>query len=113
MSRRPADDQRRRAEIATRRAAMARDAGLQRISTMTRWMIAAIIGLSGALALIAANAFHGRTISSGTSGSSSASQTTTPATTTPATTTPANGLQSPDQAPVQTPSAPVISSGGS
>jgi hypothetical protein len=33
--------------------------------------------------------------------------------TTPATTTPSDGLQAPSQTPTQTPSAPVIVSGGS
>jgi len=117
-------DGRRAAEIATRRAVMARDAGLARISTVTRWMIAAVIGLSGGLALVAANAFHGRTIPSGGSSSSqtasqnqSQSQTTTPAQTTPAQTTPAqttpSGLQAPSQAPTTTPATPVVVSGGS
>ena len=45
-----------------RRAVMARDAGLRRISRVTRWIVAGVVALSGGLALIAANAFHGHTI---------------------------------------------------
>jgi len=111
MSRRDGESQRRE-EIATRRAAMARDAGLQRISSVTRWMIAGVVSLSGGLALLAANAFHGRTIAS-TSNANTAQTTpgsTTPATTTPATTTPAS---SGVQAPTPTQAPPVVVSGGS
>ena len=42
---------------------MARDAGLARISAVTRWLAVAVVGLSGALALIASQAFHGHTVS--------------------------------------------------
>ena len=95
------------AEIATRRAVMARDAGLLRISAVTRWLTAGVVGLSGALALLAAHAFHGHTLSN--------ASTTTPAPVTqsaaPASTQ--NDLQQPSQVPVQTPAAPVVVSGGS
>jgi hypothetical protein len=92
---------------------MARDAGLRRISRVTRWMIAGVLGASGALALMAANAFHGRTLPSTSSSntSQSSAQQTTPAVTTPAVTTPAQ--TAPVQAPTTTPSAPVVVSGGS
>ncbi len=111
-------DGRRAAEIATRRAVMARDAGLARISTVTRWMIAGVLAVSGGLALLAASAFHGRTIANGTSSSSQTSSTqspgqTTPAQTTPAQTTPAQTTPSSVQAPTTTPAAPVVVSGGS
>ena len=95
------------AEIATRRAVMARDAGLARISAVTRWVTAGVIGLSGALALFAASAFHGRTVSN-TSTSTSA-----PVTQSAAPTSAPNDLQQPSQVPVQTPAAPVVVSGGS
>jgi hypothetical protein len=95
------------AEIATRRAVLARDAGLQRISAVTRWLTAGVVGLSGALALLAAHAFQGHTLSN--------ASTTTPAQVTqpaaPASTQ--SDLQQPSQAPVQTPAAPVVVSGGS
>jgi len=119
---RPRWEAQRAAEIATRRAVLARDAGLRRVSLVTRWMIAGVLGMSGALALVAANAFHGHTISStpasstsqGSSGQTTPA-TTTPATTTPATTTPSSGgLQPPSQAPAPTPApTPVVVSGGS
>ena len=103
---------------ATRRAVNARNNGLRRISSVTRWTLAGAVGLSGALALIAANAFHGRTIQNNPSSSSSqsgaAASQTTPAQTTPAQgQTDQSGLQAPAQAPVQTPAPPVVVSGGS
>jgi hypothetical protein len=127
-------DAHRAADIATRRAVMARDAGLRRISIVTRWAIAGVVGLSGGLALLASSAFHGHTIV--TTPTSSASQApgqttpavttpaqttpavstpavTTPAQTTPAQTAPAQTTPSSVQAPTPTPAAPVVVSGGS
>jgi hypothetical protein len=98
------------AETATRRAVIARDAGLRRISTVTRWVIAGAVGLSGALALIAANAFHGRTISNSSSSQTPATQ---QAPATPAIPSVSQGPQAPQQAPAQTPATPVVVSGGS
>ena len=95
------------AGIAARRAVMARDAGLRRISGVTRWLTAGAVGASSALALIAAHAFHGRTLSNTSStGQSAVSQTSAPSSA-------ASGLQPPAQAPAQTPAAPVVVSGGS
>ena len=51
------------AELATRRAIRARDVGLRRIAAITRGIGAAVVALSGAFALIAANGFHGHTTS--------------------------------------------------
>lgn len=93
---------------------MARDAGLRRIRAVTRWVAAGVVALSGALALIAADAFHGHTVSntpssSSTSpGTSSGSQAQTQA---PAST--GDPVQQPTQAPQPTQEAPVVSSGGS
>jgi hypothetical protein len=95
------------AEIATGRAVLARDAGLLRISAVTCWLIAGALALSGALALLAAGAFHGRTLSNTSSG------TAPPVTQTSAPSNTPSGLQPPAQAPVQTSSAPVVVSGGS
>jgi hypothetical protein len=92
---------------------MARDAGLRRIAAVTRWTAAAVVVLSGALALIAAKAFHGHTVTTTTP---NATQPTTPAITTPATTTPATtnpSIQQPAQAPAPIQQAPVAISGGS
>jgi hypothetical protein len=95
------------AEIAARRAVMARDAGLRRISGVTRWLTAGAVAVSGALALIAAQAFHGRTLSNTSStGQPAVSQTSAPSSA-------SSGLQPPAQAPAQTPVAPVVVSGGS
>jgi cytoskeletal protein RodZ len=50
------------AERATRRAIRARDAGLARITAITRGIVAAAVGLSGLLAVLAAAGFHGHTL---------------------------------------------------
>jgi hypothetical protein len=92
-------------ETATRRAVMARDAGLRRISAVTRWLTVGIVGLSGALALIASQAFHGRTVSNASAASSlSAGQTSSAA---------SEGLSPATVTPTPTPAAPVVVSGGS
>ncbi len=100
------------AETASRRAVLARDAGLRRISTVTRWVIAGAVGLSGALALIAANAFHGRTLPSTPSSQTPVTQQAPTTTQTPSVSS-AQGPQAPQQVPVQTPAQPVVVSGGS
>jgi hypothetical protein len=93
-------------ELEARRAVQARDAGLRRISAVTRWLAAGVVALSGALALIAAGGFRGHAVASSAALSvGSAAQTPTPS--------PASGVQAPSQAPVQTPAAPVVVSGGS
>jgi len=93
--------------LATRRAVIARDAGLSRISAVTRWITAGVIGLSGALALLAAHAFHGHTLSN------ASTNTPAPVTQSAAPANTQSDLQQPSQAPVQTPAAPVVVSGGS
>jgi hypothetical protein len=104
------------AQIAARSAVTARDAGLRRISSVTRRLVIGAVALSGALALIAANTFHGRTIATRSS-SSSATQSTTSSqgdqTTSPPQQTSSDGLSAPSQAPTPTPVAPVVVSGGS
>ena len=62
-TRRPQAD---RAELALRRAVRARDAGLRRISAITRGMTAAAVALTGGLAVLAAQGFHGHATSSAT-----------------------------------------------
>jgi hypothetical protein len=88
---------------------LARDAGLSRISTVTRWTIAGVVALSGALAVVADRAFHGHSVSDA---SASSTATQPPASGTPAAGSPSS-LQPPAQTPVQTPAAPVVTSGGS
>jgi hypothetical protein len=90
---------------------MARDAGLRRIRAVTRWVAAGVVALSGALALIAADAFHGHTVSNTRSSSSSTSSGSQAQTQAPAST--GDPIQQPAQAPQPTQEAPVVSSGGS
>ena len=110
------------AELATRRAVVARDAGLRRISAITRGSIAGAVTLSGALAVIAANGFHGHTSSNTAArtqttrtqtAQTQTAQTQTTQTQTTAASSTSSVLQPPSQAPVQTPVAPVVTSGGS
>ena len=105
------------AELATRRAVIARDAGLRRISAITRGTIAGAVTLSGALAMIAANGFHGHTSSNPAAQTQTTQTQTTQTQTTQTQTTAASStssvLQPPSQAPAQTPVAPVVASGGS
>ncbi len=91
------------AEHVLQRAAMQRDAGLRRIGKVTRWLMAAALGLTGALALFAASAFHGHSVAASPSNASTASQSASTS----------SGPQSPAQAPQPAVSAPVVVSGGS
>ncbi len=96
------------------RAVTARDAGLNLIARINRWMIAGAVALSGLISVAAARSFHGRTTtptgaatsqpsssSSSSSGSSSSSD--------------GSGIQPPPQAPASAPAqpapAPVVSGG--
>ena len=104
---------RRPLENATRRAVLARDAGLERIRAVTRWAAAGVVALSGALALIAASSFHGHkatttntTTPPASSGSSSVQNSPSNAGSVQQPVTPA-----PQPTPVQ--QAPVVVSGGS
>lgn len=96
-------------EVAIRRAVLARDAGLRRISAVTRWLIVGVVGLSGALALIASNAFHGRTISN----TSAASSVSSPSSQVAPSAGSSGGLSPANVTPTPTPAAPVVVSGGS
>lgn len=96
------------AEIAGRRAVMARDAGLRRISRVTRRVVLGAAALSGGLAVTAANAFHGHTIVTPPSGTSS-----TQASSSSVQSPTSSGLNAPAQAPALTPVQPVVVSGGS
>jgi len=102
------------AEIAGRRAVMARDAGLRRISRVTRRVIVGAVALSGGLAVTAANAFHGHTIVTSppvTPATQPSSATTQPSSA--STQSPSSGLEAPAQTPAPTPVQPVVVSGGS
>jgi hypothetical protein len=80
---------------------MLRDAGLERISVVTRWLIGAVVALSATLALVAAGGFPGHTPSS-PAAPVSASPASSP-----------SGLQPPSQALAQAPAAALVVSGGS
>lgn len=101
----------------------ARDAGLDLIRRVNRWLIAGAVVCTGGVSVAAARAFHGRTVTSGAGGaakavtpaaaSSSAAQSQSAASSN------ANGLQSPTQAPTSAQTAPAqpapspVVSGGS
>lgn len=98
----------------TRRAVMARDAGLRRISSVTRRVVLAAIALSGGLAVTAANAFHGHTIVTGSSSTSSTQASSTSAQDPSLPTQPSSSdLGAPVQTPEPTTVQPVVVSGGS
>lgn len=99
---------RRAVETTTRRAVLARDAGLRRVSAVTRWTAAGVLALSGALALVASKAFHGHVAAAATPPQT---QTQTPTQTPSETPTPQ--IQQPQQAPTPVQQAPVAVSGGS
>ena len=87
-----------------------RDAGLALISRLNRWLLAAAVGFSGLVSLVAAHAFHGRTVSTGASsaGVSSTRQGSRPAS------AGSGSLQPPAQAPAASPASPTPAvSGGS
>lgn len=88
-------------EIATRRAVMMRDAGLERILAITVWLIAVVVALSGTHALVAAGGFPGHA-SSGPGAPASSSPSSSP-----------SGLRPPAQARAPAPAAAVVVSGGS
>ena len=50
-----------------RPAVQAREAGLELIRRINRWLIAAAVAATGLLSLLAAHAFHGRTLTAGQS----------------------------------------------
>ena len=86
-----------------------RDAGLALISRLNRWLLAAAVGFSGLVSLVAAHAFHGRTVSTGASSAGvSTRQGSRPAS------AGSGSLQPPAQAPAAAPASPTPAvSGGS
>lgn len=86
-------------EAATRRAVMARDAGLARISRVTRWLVAGVVAFSCALAVVAANGFHGST--------------TAQAQSSPTQTDRSRALWAPSQGPASTSAPAAVVSGAS
>jgi hypothetical protein len=103
------------------RAVATRDAGLDLIRRVNRWLIAGAVAGTGVLSLAAAHAFHGRTVTVGAASSSSgsAAQPSQPSSSSPAqqsqpsSSSAGSGLQSPAQspAPASTGSSAVVSGG--
>lgn len=100
-------------ETAARRAVMARDEGLRRISAVTRWSAAAVVVLSGALALIAAKAFHGHTVTTTAAGAAPPRAGGAPTAGQSQVAPPTTQLQQPAQAPAPVQQVPAVVSGGS
>jgi hypothetical protein len=110
----------REARTARREAVNAREAGLDLIRRVNRWLIAAAVAAAGFLSLLAANAFHGRTITTSGGSASSAAQSQSQSSpsvsgsSTSSSSAGGSGLQSPAQAPAPAPAAPApVVSGGS
>jgi hypothetical protein len=90
-------------------AAASRDAGLHRVSRLTRWLLAGALALTGAFSAIAARAFPGSTTpttgqagSSGQTGSSPSDEDTA-----------GGGLQAPATPPSASSGPGAVTSGGS
>src|ERR1700739_4532841 len=88
------------------RGAAAREAGVEMIGRINRWLIAAAVASAGLFSLLAAHAFHGHTVTTGRA--SSSSSTVSPAASPSGVPQSAggSGLQAPAQAPAPAPAAP-------
>src|SRR5690348_405062 len=95
------------------RGAAAREAGLELIRRVNRWLIAAAVAAAGLFSLLAAHAFHGHAVATGRPSSSSSA--VSPASGSGvAQSAGGSGLQAPAQAPAPAPAAPSpVVSGGS
>jgi hypothetical protein len=92
--------------------ASTRNAGLELLSRINRWLIAAAVVVAGVLSLLAERAFHGHTTSS--AGSSAASSTVQPSSSGSSVSSGSSGsgLTSSQSAPSSAPApAPVVSGG--
>ncbi len=100
------------------RSVNARNAGLELISRVNRWLIAGAVALTGAISVAAAKSFHGH---SSTSSPATSSQSSSPSSSSSsgggnsASGSGSSGLAAPSQSPGATgaSSAPVTVSGGS
>jgi hypothetical protein len=90
-----------------RGTAAQRDAGLRRVSRLTRWLLAGALALTAGFSAIAARSF------SGTSGSQSASHSGSTTTTTTTTTDDGSGQSSDSSSTFQSPSSSPSSGSGS
>ena len=96
------------------RAVIAREAGLELIGRINRWLIAAAVAAAGVFSLLAAHAFHGHAATSGRASSSSSAGSPAGSSSGAPPSAEGSGLQAPAQAPAPAPAAPApVVSGGS
>ena len=98
------------------RAAKAREAGLEMIRRVNRWLIAGAVAAAGLFSLLAAHTFHEHTVGASASSNSSAVSPSAPSSGAPqsSSSSAGSGLQAPAQAPSPAPAAPApVVSGGS
>src|SRR6516165_5377531 len=96
------------------RAVAAREAGLELIRRVNRWLIAAAVAAAGMFSLFAAHAFHGHTVTRGGASSSSSAASSAGSQSGVPQSAGGSGLQAPAQAPAPTPATPTpVVSGGS
>jgi len=88
-----------------------RDAWLELVRRVNRWLVAAAVAAAGVLSLVAAHAFHGHTVAAGSTASSASGA---PRQAQPSSSAGAPGVQSPAQAPAPAAAGPsAVVSGGS
>jgi len=92
----------------------AREAGLELIRRINRWLIAAAVAAAGMFSLLAAHAFHGHTVAGGASSSTASQAGSSSGAPLSASSAGGTGLRAPAQAPAPAPAAPApVVSGGS
>lgn len=95
------------------KAITARDAGLNLIARINRWMIAGAVALSGLISVAAARSFHGHSTTSASASQPSSSSSA--GSSSAGSSSDGSGLQQPAQAPSSAPAqpapAPVVSGG--
>jgi hypothetical protein len=96
------------------RAVAAREAGLELIRRVNRWLIAAAVATAGLFSLLTAHAFHGHTVTRGGASSSSSAVSSAGSPAGVPQSAGGSGLQAPAQAPATAPATPTpVVSGGS
>lgn len=97
-----------------RGAVTARDAGLRRVSRLTRWLLAGALALTAAFSAIAAHAFPGHSTSQASSTAQGGATTTTDQSDqTDQTDSSGSGLQSSASSPSASSGSGSVTSGGS
>jgi hypothetical protein len=103
-----------RPETAMPRAVIAREAGLELIRRINRWLIAAAVAAAGMFSLLAAHALHGHTVAVGASSNTAAGAGSSSGAPQSNSSASGSGLQAPTQIPAPAPAAPApVISGGS